>query len=590
MHKQVTRRSKTKLTISLGLVASLVGGCAASDEMSASSDPQAGGVETIPEEKSSALILPAGHSLWPGHTINVCFLSGTWNDTTLATWRNQVRIWVQNSISAAANLQFTGWGQCGSNTGGWITIEHRPSQGESTGCTSYPDDTPLCGYNGASVTHEIIFGTSGIDPTIAQGMVIHEFMHRIGFQHEFMRADNTTNDCDLSEGVTGNTFGTTYDSASVLNFSYCGGIPNTLSLLDRVGLRRAYGALQPPTGLSGRGSVNPDAFSDIILTGMAGAWTIPVARSLGNGNFAVWNETVSDFPSWASGSGAKAVGGDFDGDQMSDVAIVGMTGAWTIPVAFSNGEGHFFVTNSSVSNFPGWASTAGAKAVPGDYNADGRTDIALVGPSGWNTVPMAQSNGNGSFFVTNFPITNFATWAAQSGAKPVAGDFNGDHADDIALVGMAGSWTIPVAFSTWGGSFSVTNVSVADFPGWAQISGNKPVSGDFNGDGFSDIALVGAAGAFTIPVAYSNGSGGFTVANRSVANFPGWASQSGAKPVAGDLNGDGRGDIAITGMAGATTIPVAFAQANGDFLVTNMTVTDFPSWATNSGAQAVGGY
>jgi hypothetical protein len=53
-----------------------------------------------------------------------------------------------------------------------------------------------------------------------------------------------------------------------------------------------------------------------------------------------------------------------------------------------------------------------ATKLTGDFNGDGQTDIALTGPSGWNTLPVAFSNGNGSFNVTNTFIGEFASWAS----------------------------------------------------------------------------------------------------------------------------------------------------------------------------------
>jgi len=55
--------------------------------------------------------------------------------------------------------------------------------------------------------------------------------------------------------------------------------------------------------------------------------------------------------------------------------------------------------------------------VAGDYNDDGCQDLALTGGAGWSSVPMAISNGDGSFNSDSAPAPAFAAWAA--GASPV---------------------------------------------------------------------------------------------------------------------------------------------------------------------------
>jgi hypothetical protein len=52
-----------------------------------------------------------------------------------------------------------------------------------------------------------------------------------------------------------------------------------------------------------------------------------------------------------------------------------------------------------------------------DLNGDGRADLATTGVSGWTGLPVAFSNGNGSFNVTNSTTANFAAWNSAPGAK-----------------------------------------------------------------------------------------------------------------------------------------------------------------------------
>jgi hypothetical protein len=92
-------------------------------------------------------------------------------------------------------------------------------------------------------------------------------------------------------------------------------------------------------------------------------------------------------------------------------------------VAFSNGNGSFSVANSAIFEFAGWVATPGVKVAAADFNGDGRTDLAAFGGAGWGSVPVAFSNGNGSFGVVNSAIFEFAGWAATPGVTVLAGNF-----------------------------------------------------------------------------------------------------------------------------------------------------------------------
>ena len=337
------------------------------------------------------------------------------------------------------------------------------------------------------------------------------------------------------------------------------------------------------------GDFNNDGKDDFALVGGAGWATIPVAFSNGDGSFIVTNVTNSNIPIWSRVSGAKITTGDFNGDRKTDIAMAGGDGWSTIPVAFSNGDGSFNVTNVANSYIPVWAKVAGVRMSSGDFNADGMNDLVLVGGDGWSTIPVAFSNGDGSFNVTNLSNSYIPVWARASGVKVINGTYNYNIKDNIVLIGGTDWSTIPVAFSNGDGSFNVTNKENQYIPSWSRVAGVKSVSGDFNGDGNIDFVLMGGAGWTTVPVAFANGDGTYRVTNLSNSYIPIWSRVSGVKVVSGDFNNDGKDDFALVGGAGWATIPVAFSNGDGSFSVTNVTNSYIPGWATASGVKAVSG-
>jgi hypothetical protein len=358
--------------------------------------------------------------------------------------------------------------------------------------------------------------------------------------------------------------------------------------------------------------------SDLLLTGVPGWSSLPVAHSHGDGTFTVTNGWVGEFGIWAANPAVKRLVGDFDGNGWQDVALTGVPGWGSVPIAFSNGNGTYFVRNQPIDQFAYWASLPGVVPIVGDFNGDHLSDIALTGKSGWGSIPVALSmgpeQGFGRFLVYNEPSPSFAYWAALPGATKVAGDFNGDGLTDIALTGVAGWGSVPVAFANGFGGFAVTNMGISGagnpinpsgtFADWSARPGVNKLPGDFNGDGRTDIALLGSclvkhiqyAGLLydgcAIPVAFSNGNGSFTVTAETdevwgcSPNCPPYElpisrfvrlSEQGATVLTGDFDGNGRTDLALADQQNSSSplgdLPVALSSGNGFFTVSHLADT-----------------
>jgi hypothetical protein len=153
------------------------------------------------------------------------------------------------------------------------------------------------------------------------------------------------------------------------------------------------------------------------------------------------------------GDTVEASGGDFNGDGIIDLALINHVAGWTsIPVALSTATG-FSVQNRSIPGFAALATTPGTKVLVrsnGDFNGDGLEGLALVNQvAGWTTVPVAISSPTG-FTIENRPAADFASRATNISTKPAfSGDFNGDGTTDLALVNRAAGWdSIALVLST----------------------------------------------------------------------------------------------------------------------------------------------
>jgi hypothetical protein len=218
---------------------------------------------------------------------------------------------------------------------------------------------------------------------------------------------------------------------------------------------------------------------------------------------------------------SQSATGDFNGDGRTDLALAMDFPAAAVDIALGQGDGTFtdlgFMGPSGIGTNP-------TALIVADFDADGVSDIATVGKLS-DSVRLLRGSGDGTF-VTGaiYPVGDFPL-------ALVAADFNGDGKLDIANSDNRDD-SVHVLLGAGDGTFTVSGpIAVDPDPG-------AIVAADFSGDGKIDLA-VASSNTTTIEVLLGSGDGTF-VRNGLYGTVYGPTDMA-----LGDFDLDGRPDLAV---------------------------------------------
>jgi len=293
--------------------------------------------------------------------------------------------------------------------------------------------------------------------------------------------------------------------------------------------------------------------------------------------------------------GSSLTAGDFNGDGYADLAIGvpgetinGLAGAGAVNVIYGSSTGlspvatDFWHQNTLLGGAQAGAAF-GSCLTSGDYNGDRRDDLAIGTP--FDTINNRANAGSVNVIYGSSqgltPVGNQQWNQGRSGVLDApevgdnfgtaltSGDFNRDGRDDLAI-GAPGENAGAGAVNVLYGSANRLTGSRSQI--WRQGSnglldraragdrfGTSLAAGDFNGDGFDDLAvgaplddISGIVNAGGVNVIYGSasrlvgrGSQYFHQNSAGVQEENGNNDRFATDLTAGDYNGDGRADLSV---------------------------------------------
>jgi photosystem II stability/assembly factor-like uncharacterized protein len=322
--------------------------------------------------------------------------------------------------------------------------------------------------------------------------------------------------------------GTNFSPVAAQNIVYFGAVRGIVTTASPTQLTVPvpYGASYQPISVTVNNNLTAWSLSPFMVTSLNAISTLTDSS---------FNE-IKEFPSGGYQSGNMVVA-DFDGDGKPDLANnLGYTSNVSVIRNLCTPGNISFDTliNLPTGSFP-------AHVVASDVDGDGKLDLIGAG----NDISVFKNTSSG---IGHISFANAVTIKVGNGiAGVVMGDLNGDGKPDMVII--------------WNNSVEVYgNISTPDSIAFAApitytfqgdgLSGGVAI-GDMDGDGKPDLVVVEALNS--VDVLRNTGSVGgslsFAPFIRYSVGTQYWALTSLSSVAIGDLDGDGKPDLAV-GLAG----------------------------------------
>jgi hypothetical protein len=320
------------------------------------------------------------------------------------------------------------------------------------------------------------------------------------------------------------------------------------------------------------GDFNGDGRPDLVVTnGSDNTVSVLVNTTPPGASFA----SFAAEQTFAVGTGPDTVAvGDFNSNGRPDLAITYSSSKTVSVMLNTTPAGSPIVSFAAAQTFA--VGNSPFSLAVADFNGDGRADLAVANYNDNTVSILLNTTPEGASTSSFVAQRTFAT-----GAKPLAvaaGEFNGDGRPDLA-VANSNDKTVSVLLNT-----TATGAATASFAGQQSFAvGSVPeavVAADPDGDGRPDLAVANRFGNTVSVLVNTTPPGSTTVSFAGQQTFA--VGNGPVAEAAGDFNGDGRTDLAVTNL-----------QANTEAVLLNTTTpfaTTVPAEVGQFGSQGVWQY
>jgi hypothetical protein len=321
---------------------------------------------------------------------------------------------------------------------------------------------------------------------------------------------------------------------------------------------------QVPSGLA-VGDFNGDGKTDVVVTGYG------VSVLLGNGDGTLRAPVV--YSTTQNVYGPPGVG-DFAGNGKLGVAVLHQIGSTrtnaSVGVLLGNGDGTLqpeVITQAS--------EITGYQLTVGDFNNDGKADVAVIGEAvalpQYSAITVFLGNGDGTLTVKPDPYTNppddylivcngsicvplasYPTYGSVGTYSPVGASITNAALSPGGNLDLVASSTCVINDQSCSTGMIASCAGQGDGTFFCGVVGHKPLPdanylgvavADVTKDGLPDIVATTRTGV----AVYPNGDHGGTV-------YAGASLADAEMPAVADLNGDGAADIAVSNNNGVTIL------------------------------------